>query len=221
MSTVAHRSIAGSEPQKRSRLYPLVTTDIRFLALPLLGLAPACVVAPDVKCGDGTVERDGECVATGAESGSTSEAPSTGQVSTVAASAVDDDGSDGGMTRADDVSDGGEATDAGSQGEDGTGAGGDGEGDGTGPAAGPYGPCPSGSDLECEEDESCHSGLDACAALCFGDEDCPLPSTAGAFPICVSFSSEGTCVISCAGGGTCPPQMSCVEDGALAYCVWM
>jgi hypothetical protein len=84
----------------------------------------------------------------------------------------------------------------------------------------PYGACPSGSDVECGDDEACDATIRSCAGSCDEDHDCPDPSDGTAVQICVVLTdyTKG-CVLSCAAeGARCPAGLICDDDsGSPSY----
>mgnify|MGYP001195386886 CR=1 FL=1 len=189
--------------------------------LAILGTQPGCASAEPPTCGEGTVERDGQCVV----GGTAGEGSSAGDASGDEPSADDvaDDGA------ADDVADDAADGSGGGMADTGTASGND---DGPAPGADPYGPCPGQSDFECSSDahvypDECRSELNGCSAGCGEDTDCAAPLGGTAVQRCelvsVPFSAQ-LCVLGCPGDLVCPDGMTCRpldgENGPNDICVW-
>jgi hypothetical protein len=155
------------------------------------------------ECGEGTVVVDGVCVASGDGGTDAGSGDGTGEPS------FDSNGEGGG-------DDGGGDDDGADDVADET---------GTSPPTGDeYGPCPGGSDVECDGGTpSCIESLNTCSAACFGDRECPAGPDGTAVQRClISLAGyQDVCALSCEGGLQCPTGMVCdatYEVSEIAFC---
>lgn len=173
-----------------------------------------------LECGEGTVVVDGMCVASG--DGGTGSGDGDGMPVFDGNSDADDSGGVSSPT----LSDGDDGGD--DDADDGAGGGADDVGDDTGtapPTGGEYGPCPGGSDVECDGGTpSCIESLNTCSASCFDDRGCPAGPDGTAVQRCLLSLAgyQDVCALSCEGGLQCPTGMVCdasYEVSEIAFCV--
>jgi hypothetical protein len=91
--------------------------------------------------------------------------------------------------------------------------------DGTGEPDASYGPCARG----CLGDDACvqwwNEMYEACGTPCEDDDECPLPPSGTAVPVCSPIVFD--CVLSCSDDLECPEGMVCfVSEAGADRCAW-
>jgi hypothetical protein len=107
---------------------------------------------------------------------------------------------------------------------------GDGDGDGDGDtecmppgmfgdcANGGLAACMAGSSAQCVQDDPNTPSIGVCGSACADVCDCWAPPADGTAPVaCQSLApgDDGTCVLDCSAGQTCPAGMSCNTEPAI------
>lgn len=108
---------------------------------------------------------------------------------------------------------------SGSSGSSDTGSSGESTGGSTGSTASvPYAPCLN--DLDCDNGLLCvntdgiKEGIDPrgfCSVPCNLTSECPIPDTGSATITCTYYGSSRMCMLTCAGGLTCPVDLECLD----------
>lgn len=87
----------------------------------------------------------------------------------------------------------------------------------------PYGSCTGGCEMRGECIEFYDDGVEvasSCAPPCTEANECPMPGTGGATPICITFDSGDFCVLDC-DPGECPDEMTCYGTQQVGpLCFW-
>ena len=61
-----------------------------------------------------------------------------------------------------------------------------------------------------------------CTQPCMQDDECPVPTTGDATPVCAGQDGD-QCLLNCANGATCPDGMECLDIGEMGMffrCAW-